>query len=313
MKRAQRYRRNKNSPLITFAVLLVAALAVAAGQLLPDGGARNAAAPPVSSARADRLLTVYFLDVGQGDSELIGLPDGRTMLIDAGNPENGPQIVDTLDTLGIEKIDTLIATHPHADHIGGMADVVRSVPIGAVYMPKASANTKTFEDLLDAIQSKGLGIHTAKAGVTLYEEDGLSAVMLAPVGEKYDDLNQYSAVVRLTYGETSFLFMGDAGAESEKQIAADVRADVLKVGHHGSDTSTTEDFLRRVSPEYAVIEVGKDNSYGHPAESTLERLRDIGAKIYRTDEDGTVRMVSDGKSITVETRKAGESSVRPAA
>ena len=137
--------------------------------------------------------------------------------------------------------------------------------------------------------------------------------MLAPVGDKYDDLNQYSAVVKLTYGETSFLFTGDAGAESEKQITVDVKADVLKVGHHGSDTSTTEDFLRRVSPEYAVIEVGKDNSYGHPAESTLRKLRDVGAKIYRTDEDGTVRMISDGTGITVETQKEGESSARPAA
>lgn len=145
----------------------------------------------------------------------------------------------------------------------------------------------------------------------------LKAVLVAPVGSGYNDLNQYSAVIKLSYDNTSFLFMGDAGAQSEKEITADVRADVLKVGHHGSDTASTEAFLKRVSPRYAVIEVGKDNSYGHPAESTLKKLRRIGAEIYRTDEDGTIKIQSDGNNITVEEHVPGmeeaDASMRPAA
>ena len=257
--------------------------------------------PATFSSQEKGLMTVFFLDVGQGDSELIHLPDGQTMLIDAGNPENGPQIVDALRLLGIKRIDTLIATHPHADHIGGMAQVVRSVSVGSVYMPKVSTNTKTFEELLDTIRGKNLGIHTAKAGVKLYDGEGVSATMLAPVGSHYDDLNQYSAVVRLVYGKTSFLFTGDAGEESEKQIQGNIRSNVLKVGHHGSSTSTSKEFLRRVSPAYAVIEVGKGNTYGHPAKPTLTKLKEIGARIYRTDEEGTVKMVSNGTQISVET------------
>lgn len=310
-----RRRSSKNkkilSAVLTLAAALFAAFYAASGALSPDRTAEGDA--PAEAGR----LAVYFLDVGQGDSELIRLPDGRAMLIDAGNPENGPQIVDALQSLGIEKIDTLIATHPHADHIGGMARVVRSVTIGGVYMPKVSANTKTFEDLLDAIRDRGLGIRTAKAGVKLYDGGGFSAVMLAPVGSRYDDLNQYSAVVRLTYGKTSFLFTGDAGKESEKQMTGTLRSDVLKVGHHGSPTATSDDFLGRVSPAYAVIEVGKDNPYGLPAASTLQKLRKAGVRIYRTDEDGTVRMVSDGNTISVEKHvgfpAASASSLKPAA
>lgn len=245
------------------------------------------------------VLKVNYLDVGQGDSEFIELPNGKTMLIDAGNPENGAGIVSYIKGLGHSKIDYLIATHPHADHIGGMATVVNSLDIGTIYMPKVSTTTKTFEGLLTSIQKKGLKVNTAKSGINLLNSGNLNIDMIAPVGTSYTDLNQYSAVIKITYGNNSFLFMGDAGATSEGQITADVKADVLKVGHHGSSTATSDSFLKKVSPKYAVIEVGKGNSYGHPTAATLLKLKNIGAAVYRTDEAGTILFTSDGKTITI--------------
>ena len=254
---------------------------------------------PAPAPKNGAKLNVHFIDVGQGDSEFIELPNGQTMLIDAGNPENGSQIVTYIKGLGHNKVDYLIATHPHADHIGGMTTVVNGLDIGKIYMPKASSNTQTFEDLLTAIQKKGLKINTAKAGVNLFKAGTLNADIIAPVNITGDDLNQYSAVIMLTYGDNKFLFTGDAGNESEGQITSDIKADVLKVGHHGSDTSTSQAFLNKVSPKYAVIEVGKDNSYGHPTAATLAKLEKIGATIYRTDKDGTIIFTSDAKTITV--------------
>ncbi|XOQ45359.1 MAG: hypothetical protein ACFWTN_13075 [Clostridium sp.] len=248
---------------------------------------------------SDAKLTVHYIDVGQGDSEFLELPNGQTMLIDAGNPENGSQIVSYIKELGHNKIDYLIATHPHADHIGGMATVVNSLDIGSVYMPKVSTNTKTFEGLLTAIQNKGLKVNTAKSGINLLKSGNLNIDIIAPCGTSYDDLNQYSAVLKVTYGANKFLFTGDAGAESEAQITADVSADVLKVGHHGSSTSTSQAFLNKVNPKYAVIEVGAGNSYGHPAAATISKLQNIGATIYRTDNDGTIIFTSDARTITV--------------
>lgn len=268
---------------------------LAAASSVPSAPAEEPAPAPKDGAK----LNVHYIDVGQGDSEFLELPNGQTMLIDAGNPENGSQIVTYIKGLGHSKIDYLIATHPHADHIGGMAEVVNKLGIGKVYMPKASSNTKTFEDLLTAIQNKGLKINTAKSGVSMFKTGNLSADIIAPVNITGDDLNQYSAVIMLTYGDNKFLFTGDAGNESEGQITADVKADVLKVGHHGSDTSTSESFLKKVAPKYAVIEVGKDNSYGHPTAATLAKLEKIGATIYRTDKDGTIIFTSDAKTITV--------------
>ncbi|MDU7338623.1 MAG: ComEC/Rec2 family competence protein [Clostridium sp.] len=254
---------------------------------------------PTPAPKEGAKLNVHYIDVGQGDSEFLELPNGQTMLIDAGNPDNGKQIVDYIKGLGYSKIDYLIATHPHADHIGGMATVVNGVDIGKVYMPKASSNTRTFEDLLKSIQKKGLKINTAKYGVNILKAGNLNIDIIAPVNVTGDDLNQYSAVTMLTYGDSKFLFTGDAGVESEKQITADVKSDVLKVGHHGSKTSTSQEFLNRVNPKYAVIEVGKDNSYGHPTAAALAKLEKIGATIYRTDKDGTIIFTSDSKTITV--------------
>lgn len=244
-------------------------------------------------------LKVHFIDVGQGDCILI--EDGTSaMLIDAGNPENGPDIVSYIKKLGISKLDFVIATHPHADHIGGMADVINAFDIGRIIMPKVEHTTRTFENLLLTIRNKGLKI-TAPVPGTEYRLGNTSFTILAPNSSSYKNLNDYSVVVRLTYGSTSFLFTGDAEQTSEKEILAkgyNIKSDVLKVGHHGSKTSTTTRFLDAVSPRYAVICVGANNQYGHPAPETLSKLAERGIKVYRIDEAGTIIATSDGKSIS---------------
>jgi len=247
-----------------------------------------------------QYLTVHFLDVGQGDSEFIVLPDGKSMLIDAGESDYGNTVVNYIKNLGYSKIDYLVATHPHADHIGGMAKVVQSFSIGAVYMPNATTTTQTFADFITAIKSAGLTITTAKAGVSIFNSNSVSVSVIAPNSTSYDDLNNYSAVIKITYNSNSFLFMGDAEEHSENEITADVTADVLKVGHHGSYSSTSQTFLNKVSPKYAVISVGADNDYGHPAQITLDKLSSAGTTVYRTDKDGTVIFMSDGTNITAD-------------
>lgn len=248
---------------------------------------------------AESSLRVNFIDVGQGDSEFIELPNGETLLIDAGTNETGADVVNYIESLGYSSIDYVVGTHPHEDHIGGLDDVINSFEIGSVYMPKVTADTKTFEDVLDAVDEKGLTINTAKAGVTLVDGDGLSVKMLAPVLDEYDNTNDYSAVIRIVYDDTSFIFMGDAEQYAEDLITGDVDSDVLKVGHHGSSTSTGEEFLQRVSPSYAVISCGLGNSYGHPHTETIEKLG--GIPVFRTDEMGTIVATSDGSEISFRT------------
>ena len=246
-----------------------------------------------------QTLSVHYLDVGQGDSIFIELPQNKTMLIDAATAEYGEGIAEYIYEQGYEKIDYLIATHPHADHIGGMKAVVEKFEIDKVYMPKASTTTKTYKNLLQAIKDKGLKINTAKAGIIIAQSGNLKIDILAPNSDSYDELNNYSAVIKITYGDRAFLFMGDAEKLSEQEITADVKADVLKAGHHGSSSSTSEEFLARVNPTAAVISCGKDNSYGHPHKETLEALEKAGIEIYRTDTMGTIIASTDGESLEI--------------
>lgn len=243
-------------------------------------------------------LVVHFLDVGQGDSEFIELPDGKCMLIDAGTSEYSQTVIENINSYGYSLIDYVVATHPHADHIGGMSEVINSFEIGEIYMPKVSTSTRTFENLLTAISDKGLSINTARAGVKVYSGSILEIEFLAPVSSNYDDLNNSSAVLKISYGSNSYLFMGDAEELSEKEMIKNnhtlLDADVLKVGHHGSDSSSTYEFLSAVSPKYAVISCGVDNSYGHPHRETVDKLNKAGAEIYRTDEQGNITITCDG-------------------
>lgn len=248
----------------------------------------------------DEFLKIYFLDVGQADSTLI-INNNQTMLIDAGNNEDGNLIVEFIKSLGIEKIDYLVGTHAHEDHIGGMDDIINNFNIGTVYLPyttEKTTTTKTFEDVLDSLIAKNLSITTANIGDKFMLGNTNCEIMYVDNSEP-EDTNDQSICIRLELKNESFLFMGDASGKVEKARNWP-QTNVLKVAHHGSKTSTSKEFLKQVKPQIAIISVGKDNSYKHPSEQVLERLESIKAKIYRTDELGTILLISDGDSNTVE-------------
>ncbi len=255
-------------------------------------------APKDSPQPAD-ILRVHYLDVGQGDSIFIELPTHETMLIDASTKEYSNGIISYIKNLGYSKIDYVVATHPHADHIGGLTAVIKSFDVGKIYMSNGVNTGSTYEHLLKAIAAKGKKVTRAKAGVSILNSKDLNINIIAPVQDSYKGLNDYSAVIMLKYKNKSFLFTGDAEALSENQITANVKADVLKVGHHGSTSSTGDAFLKKVMPKYAVISVGKGNDYGHPHQKTLTKLEKIGCEIYRTDLQGTIVFSTDGNNLTV--------------
>ncbi len=257
-------------------------------------------------ASQSSFLKVYFIDVGQGDSIFISTPSGKTMLIDAGKNDKGSLVKDYIESLGYKKIDAVIGTHPHEDHIGGLDVVVDNFDIGNIYLPKKSNTTKTFEDLLVSVKNKGLKIKTAAAGISLDLDPLVKIQMLASVNTDYEDINNYSAVIKVTYKNISFLFTGDAEALSEKEMLSkgyNLKANVLKIGHHGSSSSTSAKFLQAVSPDFAVISVSSDNEYNHPHKITLNRLSSAKVKTYRTDKAGTITALSDGNTLKFETAK----------
>lgn len=318
MAKGKRYRgrARRSQPLWLLAAAVVAAAALWGARtlgILPDASGEKTGAP-VSAAQgetggggsASGTLEVYFFDVGQGDSELIRLPGGENILIDAGTSSTEDELVGELRSLGAETLDLVVATHPHADHIGGMAAVIDAFDIRQVVMPRISESdtptTKTYENLLQSIADKGLTITPAEPGDELLSSGGAVLTVLAPNGEDYGDLNNYSVVLRLTYGEDSFLFTGDAEEASEEEMLSldwPLTATVLKCGHHGSETSTSPAFLDAVSPQYAVISCGVDNDYGHPDAVTLEKLEAAGAEVFRTDLQGTILASTDGSGVTM--------------
>ena len=245
-------------------------------------------------------LKVYFIDVGQADSILVANKQ-EYMLIDAGNNDDGNDVVDFLREKGIDRIDYLIGTHPHEDHIGGLDTVINNFEINNIYMPKIETTTKTFKDVLNAISNKKLKVTAPKKGDKFTVGEANAEVMTDSILNK-DNLNLSSIVIRLEFENNSFLFMGDAETENEKTITWP-KTDVLKVGHHGSNTSTSQKFLNEVSPTYGVIMAGKDNSYGLPKENILNRLTKLNVKLYRTDLNGTIEMSSNGNEIHIVTEK----------
>ena len=256
-------------------------------------------------------LRVNYIDVGQGDSIFIQLPNKETMLIDAGEAYEADNVINYLNNLGIKKIDYVVGTHPHTDHIGGLEEVINTFDVGAIYMPKVSSNSKTFEDLLTTISNKGLKVKTAKSGVVVLSEDNLKLEFIAPNSDNYVNLNNYSAVLKLTYLDNTFLFMGDAETLSEDEITSEIKANVIKVGHHGSDSSSSVEFVKKVSPEYAIIMVGEGNSYNHPYQSIIDRYESVGAKVLRTDLDGNIVCDSDGVDVTCKGDKESSSDSSP--
>lgn len=249
----------------------------------------------------DGNLNVYFIDVGQADSILISTGN-KNMLIDAGNNEDGEKLVKYLKSLGINKFDYVIGTHAHEDHIGGMDDIINNFEIENFYMPDVVTTTKTFEDVLDALEKRKVKFQTPTASSTFNLND--ASVNVLHVGNDKSDLNGTSIVLKLQYGKISFMFTGDATSEVESKIKdMDLSSTVLKVAHHGSKYSSTATFLNKVNPEYAVIMTGAGNSYGHPHKIVLDKLEKIGAKIYRTDLSGTIIFKTDGEKINIETVK----------
>ena len=248
-------------------------------------------------------IKVHYIDVGEGDSIFIELPNDMTMLIDAGESNVSSYIAEYIRDLGYLKIDYLIGTHPHADHIGGMSYIINNFVIGKIYMPKAISTSKTYENLLNTIVDNNLKVTTAKVGVSILNIDNLRVDIIAPNSDNYSDLNNYSAVIKIVYKNKSFLFMGDAERVSEDEIKTDVSVDVIKVGHHGSDTSSSASFVKKVNAKYAIISVGADNEYNHPSEDVVSRFQSSGAKVYRTDLNGNIIVTSDGDTLEVTTSK----------
>lgn len=244
-------------------------------------------------------LKVHYIDVGQGDGILIQQGD-HNMLIDAGTNNDEKLMVDYLNKQGVKHLDYVVGTHPHEDHIGGLDAVIKNFAVDKVYMPKVTITTKTFEDVIKAIKAKNLNITTPIPGDTFKLGDA-NCQILAPNSPKYKDMNDYSIVIKLTFGSNKFLFTGDAQTLSENEILSkgfDVSADVLKLGHHGSHTSTSSTFLDKVNPKYAIVSCGKDNDYGHPHDVTMKKLEKKHIPLYRTDECGTIICTSDGKNIS---------------
>ncbi len=239
---------------------------------------------------------VHFIDVGQADAALV-VCDGHAMLIDGGNAEDSDLVYSYLERHGVKHLDYMVASHAHEDHIGGLSGALNYATVGTAFCPVTEYGSKVFQSMVKYLddQEKVLTVPEPGERFTL----GSAWVeILGPVKE-YDDTNDTSIVLRIDYGETSFLFTGDmeTGAEQDlMESGADVRATVLKAGHHGSDTSTSYQFLREVMPKYTVISVGEGNSYGHPSEEVLSRFRDAGTEVYRTDMQGHIIAVKIGRA-----------------
>ena len=257
----------------------------------------------------DGKFQLHMIDVGQADAFLLRIPDGKSVkniLIDAGSPNKTrpDTIPEYLSSLGIKELEMLVLTHPHYDHIGAAQKVIESTNVKSVMIPDCDHSTKTWIKLLEKIDEKNINVIFSEVGKTLAVGDAEMKI-LAPSDNMLagKEVNDYSIVAKVTYGETSFMFTGDAESDSEAEIikafpASELKCNVLKVGHHGSSTSSSQAFLNAVKPDIALISCGKGNDYGHPHKETMQKLGDMGINIFRTDEMGTVIIVSDGKTVS---------------
>ncbi len=267
---------------------------IAAGCSAPSGQ------PEIGSDLSGDLV-VHFLDVGQGDSILLQFRD-KTMLIDASERGMADRIIAYLGDQNVERLDVVVATHAHSDHIGGLRDVISAYPVGEFVDAAQPHSTATYENLLALIEEEGIPYTAAERGQTIALDPDLEILILNPAAEPIGEINQDSVVLKVTYNEISYLFVGDAekpAEESMMEAGLDLDADVLKVGHHASRYGSSAEFLSAVSPAISVIQVGADNSYGHPHEEAVERIEATGSRIYRTDLDGTVVVATDGTKLTV--------------
>ncbi|MBE6633399.1 MAG: MBL fold metallo-hydrolase [Ruminococcaceae bacterium] len=291
---------------LLFALLILTATLTGCGSF-PLGKDSETTPPPP----ADSSFTVHFIDVGQADAALV-ICDGKTMLIDGGNAEDSNLIYSYLNRLSISYLDYVVCTHAHEDHVGGLSGALSKASLGVALSPVKSYDTRAFSNFVDKVKGHGKELTVPKAGDS-FSLGSASVTVLGPV-KAYEETNDTSLVLRVVYGETSFLFTGDMESTAEADLldeGAALRSTVLKVGHHGSSTSTSYRFLREVAPTYAVISVGTDNSYDHPNEDVLSRLRDADVTLYRTDLQGDIICTSDGKAVTFTTAKNNGISTNP--
>lgn len=287
---------------IVLSVILIICAAYLAPQELPEN---NEVTTPTLNEQVietmppipDGELKVYVFDVGQADCILVE-SNNSYMMIDAGNNPDGKLIVKQLKEMGITKIDYLVGTHPHEDHIGGLDNILKNFEVGVLYMPAHEYDSATYRDVIKAANNSNVENIAPKLGHVFYVGDAKCEIMA--IDNEDEDPNINSIIIEMTHGKNKFLFTGDAEIENEeRRLWNDV--DVLKVAHHGSSTSSSEDFMEQVRPEIALISVGTDNSYGHPHKETMELLESYDMDIYRTDTQGTIIVTSNGADCTVET------------
>jgi competence protein ComEC len=259
--------------------------------------------PAIVSALPGADLLVHVIDFGQGDAVLVQFRD-TAMLIDAGEIGKGKTVVAYLEANDIERLDVVVATHAHSDHIGGMKEVLSAFPVGRFVDSGQPHTTRTYENLLIQVEDLGIPYTVAERGRTIDLDPDLTVQILNPAREPFGDLNEDSVVLKITYGGVSFLLTGDAGFPAEEDMRAaglDLDADVIKVGHHGTRYASSAEFLAAVSPAVSIISVGEGNDYGHPHDEAMARLQAAGSQIYRTDESGTIVVATDGEQLAIAT------------
>lgn len=306
MARKSKKRSQKIASAVTVVIIALIAAVVTHFTDFGDEIKKNTGLSQKPASSAD--LSVHFIDVGQGDCTLI-LCEGHSMLIDAGESDQGDKVVEYLKAQGITKIDCVIGTHPHSDHIGGLRSVVESdIEIDKIIMPKIPdeqvPTSYTYTKLLKAIINKGLTV--TKADDSTFNL-GSAVINTYTPKKTYNNLNDYSVTTKITHGNNSFLVTGDLGKQSEKELierGCDLSAKVLQAGHHGSKESSTKRFLKKVNPSYVVIQCGAGNSYGHPHSEALERMSKYTTEIYRSDKDGTIVFESDKEGMNIKTEKS---------
>ena len=298
--------------LAAAAALALSLVGCGTSAVVPGGSADVVPNPSSTAASVDAPFEMHFIDVGQALSVLVEC-DGQFMLYDGGNVDDGSLVVSYLQKQGVEELQYVFCSHAHEDHVGGLAAALAYFPANHVYSPVTEASTKCFRDFVKYTQQQGLQVEVPAVGTT-WPLGSASVTMLGPVAQ-YSDTNDTSIVLRIDYGSTSFLLTGDMEKTAESDLVAsgaNLKADVLQVGHHGSSTSTGYAFLNAVLPEMGIISCGVNNKYGHPHEETLSILRDAGVDVYRTDLQGTITIGSDGQNYTVGTEHfAADSALNP--
>ncbi len=308
-----RHTKRKISRLLSIIFLAALTVTAVAGYVYnnTDFFSKHEAEPAAReqiNAKPGSEMEIYFFDVGQGISQLVRIPRDEgffNILIDTGEFKYSSSLVENLRKLGVEKLDIAVASHPHNDHMGGMDVIIEEFEIGEFFMPRIPDSqvptTFSYEKMLEALGDKNVRVKVLNSETELELPSGAHAEVFSPdAGDEWEDLNDYSGVIKLSYGRTSFLFEGDAEAGVERKLVDEgkaLSADVLVCGHHGSSSSTTREFLNEVNPDYAVISCGRDNQYGHPHRETIERLSEIDCTFYRTDERRTILAKTDGERI----------------